>query len=265
LGLLLLLGASLVLRFINPNLPFLTDPEAKQLEELRLATGSGSGSSYWIYETCPWVLGCTEQEYEGQSLEPHGHYATKNDCEAAATNEVGGSAPQDWRCVEKQPEPVVGGTAGPGCSPIPSGVGSVADIQARLAGTPYENCFGDKIEKASGVIHVESNGNRAALSGTDRCMPGPQSASVGLFQINLTWHDIGNVKCGSAAFQGHFNTSPNDCRIIDQAKYDQCVAAASDPTNNIIEACKIFKQGGRGMGSNNFGQWGPETRRKCGI
>lgn len=268
LGLLLLFAASMILRFINPDLGELRDPAAPGLETIEAPPGNYT--TYWEAQGCVTTSGCTASSPDDrwQKIDNR-EFATVEECKTRAGLH-GANENENWRCAKKQKlvEGGASGTAGPDCAPIPSGPGSVADIQARLTGTSYAGCFGSDIELASGVVNVESKGREDAKSGSDQCMPGPRAASVGLFQLNLTWHDVGSLQCASAAprqaprgaFSGHFNTSPNDCRIINEARYGECVAAASDPTQNIIAACKAYREGG-----GSFRRWGPCTRTKCGI
>ncbi|MFA4817775.1 MAG: hypothetical protein WC608_03610 [Parcubacteria group bacterium] len=124
------------------------------------------------------------------------------------------------------------------CVPLTTGPCSVDNLKS--------SCFGaTNAEKASAICNAESVGDPRALSISDKCKKG-QSFSVGLFQINLTVHDIGNG-CTSA-----FSGKNYACSVTDQNKYDQCVSLAQDSTKNIQEACAIFKASG-------WNAWGANT------
>lgn len=130
------------------------------------------------------------------------------------------------------------GTGNGNCQPVTSGPCSVTNMQ--------NSCFGAaNANAASAICYKESTNNAAVLSTTDKCQPnktGP-SFSVGLFQINLTVHDIG-LRCTSA-----FNGTNYSCTVKNNSLYQTCVSAAKDPNTNIPQACQIFNSGG-------WNQWG---------
>ena len=140
------------------------------------------------------------------------------------------------------------GAATTGKSGAPSGVGKCTPLTTGPCSVDNlkSSCFGEaNAEKASAICNAESVGDPRALSVSDKCKSG-QSFSVGLFQINLTVHDIGN-SCTSA-----FSGKNYACSVTDQNKYNQCVSLAQDSTKNIREACSIFNSGG-------WNQWGANT------
>lgn len=126
------------------------------------------------------------------------------------------------------------------CTPLTTGPCSVDNLKS--------SCFGEtNAEKASAICNAESVGDTRALSKSDKCKDEARhSFSIGLFQINLTVHDIGN-SCKSA-----FSDKNYACTVKDQNKYDQCVSLAQDSTKNIQEACSIFKASG-------WNAWGANT------
>jgi len=129
-----------------------------------------------------------------------------------------------------------GGGAGNGnCTPVSSGSCSEASLKG--------GCFASQATQASSICNKESGGNPGQASNTDKCKDG-NSFSYGLFQINLTVHNIGGLNC-PAAFSGK-NYS---CTVVNQSLYNQCVAAASDPAKNLQAACGIYNSGG-------WNQWG---------
>ena len=114
------------------------------------------------------------------------------------------------------------------------------------------SCFGSAANSASQICGYESRGgNPLSLSKTDITQDG-KSFSIGLFQLNLTQHDLG-MGCTSA-----FSGKNSNATIINQGLYDQCVAKAQDPSFNTSYACQLYS--GRG----NFGDW-KNTVSKCGL
>ncbi len=104
LGLLLLLGVTLVLRFIDPELPNLRDPDLKRLDPVYVITPPPNTSfSYWALKLCP-VATCTNPKdqlsYQGKQ------YTSKEECEVAHGQMVGGPPPENWRCVGMEPVPI---------------------------------------------------------------------------------------------------------------------------------------------------------------
>jgi len=113
-------------------------------------------------------------------------------------------------------------------------------------------CFGSGANAASQICGYESaGGNPLRLSGTDKTRDG-KSFSVGLFQINLTVHDLG-MGCTSA-----FSGKNYSATVVNQNLYDQCVAKAQNPSFNTSYACKLYASRG------NFGDW-KNTVAKCGL
>jgi hypothetical protein len=117
---------------------------------------------------------------------------------------------------------------------------------------------------ASIVAMHESTGNPANASKSDKCLPGGQSVSFGLFQINITNHKINGLNC-PAAFDYPAGTNPREydannkyCTIIDQNLYNSCVTAAETPQYNIQAACQISSNG------TNWGAWLADINA-CGI
>ena len=112
------------------------------------------------------------------------------------------------------------------------------------------SAFGDKAEQASAICQGESAGKPDIKSGTDICADG-NSASWGLFQINISANPIDGLDCPSAFSGGAYTASNHNCRVVNQALYDQCTAAASDPTKNIKGAYIIFSNAG-----SKWNPWG---------
>jgi len=140
-----------------------------------------------------------------------------------------------------------GGTGTGTCSAVQSGDCSVANLQ--------NTCFGSNATQASSICKAESNGT-AVPSGTDKCSDG-NSASMGLFQINLTNHNVGGLNCPSAFSGGAYTASNHNCTVTNKPLYDECVTAAKNSANNIAAACAISNNGA------NWGQWG--ANKTCGF
>jgi hypothetical protein len=144
--------------------------------------------------------------------------------------------------------PGVGGT-GTGsvtCTPAPSGPCSVSQLQ--------ETCMGSNATAASEICQAESGG--IPSNGGDKSTSG-QPVSIGLFQINLTQHPIGNLNCPLAfdhpwhmlGVCGKGNTGCGPSTIVNQALYAKCVAAIEPAAQNISEACSVSGNG------QNWSQW----------
>ena len=138
------------------------------------------------------------------------------------------------------------------------------------------SCFGNRAEEASKICSAESRGGSTDVSsGSDLLDNGSgPSYSVGLWQINLTVHQVGGLNC-PAAFSGTCGpgtATPNkkgpfvggpkvgNCsqRIVNQTLYDQCVAAAKDSVKNTTVACGEYNRLG------NFKPW-EYSANKCGV
>jgi hypothetical protein len=149
------------------------------------------------------------------------------------------------------------GPAGARCQAPLTGPCTVANLQ--------NGCFASVAQTAAGVCNVESNGNAAALSGTDKCLDASgnlQPVSVGLFQINISANNLPGLNCTSAFDKALtscvINGTCPPCHIVNQNLYHQCVQAAQNAATNITMACQIYNKGG-------WGQWGGATRAACGL
>jgi hypothetical protein len=150
--------------------------------------------------------------------------------------------------------PPTGPQGAPGvCNPASSGPCSPANLQAA------SSCFGGNINKASAICLKESGNSATAPSSTDKCQPGGEPVSWGLFQINLTNHSIGGLNCAAAFSGGPYTSTDHTCVVINRSLYDQCVAAAKNPANNISVACSISS------GGANWNQWGANTNSRNGC
>lgn len=166
---------------------------------------------------------------------------------------------QDNICVKvaKNPPPlpgVIGGeadgvpTAGPGsiggsCSVPTSGNCAPAALSA----------FGSAASEAAQICNAESQGIIKNVSTSDvmRNDPRHRAFSFGLFQINLTYHNVGGNKCPDA-FNGH----NYDATVKNEALYARCVAAAQTAAANIAEAVATHSRTG-------WTEW--STASKCGL
>ncbi len=137
------------------------------------------------------------------------------------------------------------------CEPVPAGPCSVENLR--------KTCFGDKAEIASIFCNVESFGNQVLPSGIDKCQPGKQVASWGLFQINLSANSIGGLACPATtgAFDRMLDYNNKTC-VIREPLYGACVEKAKDAAANIQKACELSRNG------TNWQPWS-YTRNKCGL
>ncbi len=141
------------------------------------------------------------------------------------------------------------GAGASSCQPPASGP---ATIQALSS-----SCFGSNAGAAADVAMHESGGIAAQPSTVDICTLDGSVVSFGLFQINISANPIGNLKCPSA-FNQMFTAQNKNCKVTNQALYQQCVAAAENPAANIAEACQLSSNG------TNWGPWA-NTAKACGF
>ena len=140
------------------------------------------------------------------------------------------------------PTSIAGGGSGK-CIPVENQ--NSAATQNNLSGS----CFGAAGAQASAIANAESGGNPFSKSGVDKCKGG-QPFSIGLFQINLTQHKLGNLDCPSA-----FSGKNSNCTVANPKLYQDCVKAASDTNININKACEIYRQAG-----NKWSPWGANSK-----
>lgn len=145
-----------------------------------------------------------------------------------------------------------------GISTLPNGAGSGACLVRTSGACDYENfisAFGSEAvaRQASQICYEESKGVTAAISDTDVMKNDPQKRafSFGLFQINLTWHEVNGLPCPSA-FEGKNYTA----RVKNEELYKKCVAAAKTFDANVKEAVATYKRTG-------WKEW--STAAKCRL
>lgn len=152
--------------------------------------------------------------------------------------------------------------AGGRCTAPAAGPCSVGSLQG--------TCMGSNAAIAGGVCSTESSGNAAAggdlstnIGSNGKGLP----ASVGLFQINLSANTIpynctpgssGCLNCPSAFTNPYTGHNPHTT-ITNMSLYNQCVAAAENPSTNIQQACAMSNNG------KVWSQWGPSTLQACGL
>jgi hypothetical protein len=216
-GLVIALCSYLILYQINPALTVFNPLQITQVKKIE--TASAGGCSYH-----PYVAGA--EGVGGQECVTGYAKSTNPDTDCQGQTKTNTT---DTCCCKIT-------TFGGNCQPATSGPCSPTNLAA----------FGDKATQASAVCKGESANGSLLESTTDKCTDG-NSFSIGLFQINLTVHKINvngyNLDCPSA-FQG---TNYN-CKVINPALYNSCVAAAKDSNTNIQKAYQI---------SNSGSNWGP--------
>jgi hypothetical protein len=113
--------------------------------------------------------------------------------------------------------------------------------------------FGAVADQASMVCYAESGSSPHKFG--DLTKDGSY-VSLGLFQINMTVHKIGGLNCPSA-FSGAYTGSNKNVTVTNPTLYNQCVAAALDPTKNIAAAKSIY---------SSSGSWKPwSVAKKCNL
>jgi hypothetical protein len=167
--------------------------------------------------------------------------STSGNCLPTATDQQGTSSG------------VTGGfTGGPTVS---QGGGSCSVASGGPCDSSQLGAFGADASQASQICLAESSGNPSIASGVDKMSNDPQhrSFSFGLFQINLTQHQVGGLNCPSAFSGKNFSAT-----VVNESLYAQCVAAAKDPNQNIAVAAQMWAQD-----NGSFHEW--STASKCGI
>lgn len=151
---------------------------------------------------------------------------------------------------------VVGTGPGPGSCSItedgPCGTIALADM------------FGPIASQASQICSAESAGDPASESKTDILIASGLPFSIGLFQINMTQHNLTGPACRAlnggnplnciSAFSGKNYTAT----IVDMPLYEQCRAALKNPDCNAETAAGIVTTDG-----GSWRQW--STAKKCKL
>ncbi len=100
---------------------------------------------------------------------------------------------------------------------------------------------------ASCICQTESGGQIAIGSGTDRCEPGKEIVSWGLYQINLTTENLRSTSTNRLcreAFDRQYTSSNHNCRVTDSALYEDCIKVAQNPEINQEYASGLYASRG---------------------
>jgi hypothetical protein len=214
-GLVLVLCSYMIMNIINPNLVV--------LKSLSISQATPPAQNTSTNKNCKWADTNNGSKLCKDVLTGSWINSDSNKCSGEA------GANESCCCLSGGNET---------CPPVLSGNCSVDNM----------GCFGDHAAEASAICLGESGGGIARPSTTDKCQPGGEPVSWGLFQINLSAWPIGSLDCPSA-FSNIYTGSNHNCTITDIDLYNKCVAAASDSVNNIQTACGIYN-------SRGWNQWG---------
>ena len=148
-----------------------------------------------------------------------------------------------------------GGNGNGSCSPALNGPCSVDNLK--------KTCFGSNAQAASIVCMQESSGRQDNPSTTDKCQPGNEVVSFGLFQINISANMVGSYNC-PGAFSNAYTGSNHNCSVLDNTLYNECKSTATQPVSdntspNIARACALSNNG-----TDWSSAWGT-TAQKCGL
>jgi len=146
------------------------------------------------------------------------------------------------------------------CQSLSSGPCSVANL------TPV---FGVAATQASSICNGESDGIADRPSGVDVCMGNntKDPVSFGLFQINLSAHNVGSLSCKDAFNVVYTATIARDktkCWVINRDLYNKCVTAAKNAAINIATAKSIYMQGTKNT-KQSWRPWGANKRANCNF
>jgi len=148
-----------------------------------------------------------------------------------------------------------GGSSGGGtgkCEPVTTGPCSIENLE--------KTCFGkEHAAQASAICMGESSGRESRESG-DKCQPEGFPVSLGLFQINLSAHNLTGASCtqktcASTAASPMYDKDHHNC--TKGANYTTCVTSATTATCNIETACQLSSNG------LHWGAWG--ANKNCGF
>ncbi|GEM_PF-2202360 len=150
------------------------------------------------------------------------------------------------------------------CKEVLSGPCSVESLS-----TPPTQCFATLgvASEASQICGAESGGDPDEESTVDRATGGgcpepfpPNDCpfSAGLFQVSFWHNDLPGIECRTKVFELVNINGVNRLRVIDQKRYNDCLAAAKNPTTNINAACQIYT-----ANSNSWSKW--STAGSCGL
>ncbi len=141
---------------------------------------------------------------------------------------------------------------------LPSGSGPGRCAVRTSGGCDYKNFVGpfgseEVARQASQICFAESSGNVANVSTSDRMRNDPQrrAFSFGLFQINITQHNVSGLRCPTA-----FNGTDYAATVRDENLYNRCVAAAKTFSGNVGEAVATHSR-------TVWREW--STARGCGL
>lgn len=134
------------------------------------------------------------------------------------------------------------------CTPVSSGPCSVDNLKST---------FGDNATKASSICNAESGGRETLGSGVDKCQPGGEVVSWGLFQFNISANASKFPGCsGNGGLSSVYTGKNKACTVANKSLYDTCVAAAKNAANNIAAAKSLSK------GGTNWNAWGANSKCK---
>lgn len=124
-----------------------------------------------------------------------------------------------------------------------------AQAPADLVSTLIERTFpSSDVQLAKAIAYAESRHIPTKASDLDIMQDG-RPFSIGVFQVNLTWHTLNGVKCYEA-----FDGKSYKAVVVDEDLYATCVRLAEDPAVNIKTAFEIYERSG-----DNFGRWSTFT------
>jgi hypothetical protein len=120
--------------------------------------------------------------------------------------------------------------------------------------------FGSQTGNAQCIIRAESACGASMVSRSDVMRADGRAFSFGPMQINLTVHVLqgcagypATLDCKSA-----FSGRNYSARVINESLYQQCARAAQNPTCNIRNGARIYREAG-----NSWRPW--STAGGCGL
>lgn len=164
----------------------------------------------------------------------------------------------------------IGNVLNPGTGSSSTGGTATGSCQVPKGGpcTPSNlaGAFGSAATQAAQICSAESGNNPQNLSRSDKTADG-YSYSVGLFQINITNsfnQKIDGKNCsaafskpcqGGAVVQSGSSAGRCSATVVDPRLYQNCVAAAQNPSTNIAAAKSLY--------DGDWGRW--STSKTCNL
>jgi len=214
LGLLLLLGSTVILQFISPNLPNLSDPEIKQLEDIGSITTISDRDQeeppYWSFQICP-LLVCEASSYN-HTVTRNGHYSSESECASEASDINGGTSPRNWLCSQITPAPTPGTVPPVDGDQIPGGITKCSEAPGCIQAVQNLDAAGIRVRSTQSCYDWE----RGCTSFVGSAVPAIVQYLKSMQVACMTYNSACRLTVTGATEPGHQSHAP-DKAIVDLA------------------------------------------------